>query len=143
MPWIPAEPVKRWREPCDTGHTDGARYRGGNNRYMEYKRDERISYEQNRLGGTIIGPAHPLLGSWYVTPEHNSVERVIVQTADIRRLRGDNVPLAWRQSATTTEAIDADEETAESTAASARKHEPGRRLIASCARRRRFNKVDG
>ena len=52
------------------------------------------------------------------------MERVIVQTADIRRLRGDNVPLAWRQSARTTEAIDADEETAEATAASARKDEP-------------------
>ncbi len=39
-PWIPAESVKRWREPCDSGHTDGVRDKDGNNTYMEYKRDE-------------------------------------------------------------------------------------------------------
>ncbi len=60
-PWIPAEPVKRWRDPRDTGHTDGVKDHDGNNTYMEYKRDERITYEQNRLVGTIIGPAHPFL----------------------------------------------------------------------------------
>ncbi len=105
--------------PCDTGHTDGVRDNDGNNTYMEYKRDERITYDQNRLVGTIIGPAHPLLGYWYVTPEHSQVERIIVQTADVRRLRSSNVPLTWRQTAVTTEGIDAGKETAEAAAAPA------------------------
>ncbi len=123
-PSIPVEPVKRWREPCDTGHTDGAEDSDGNNIYMEYKRDDRIIYGQNRFVGTIIGPAHPLLNSWYVTPERNPVDKVIVQTADIRRLRGDNVPPTWRRSATAIEMIETDEETAEETAVPAEKGEP-------------------
>ncbi len=112
-PRIPEKSIKRWREPCDTGHTDGAENSDGNNIHMEYNRDDRIIYGQNRFVGTIIGPAHPLLNSWYVTPERNPVEKVIVQTADIQRLRGDNVPPTWRRSAAAIETIETDEETAE------------------------------
>ncbi len=117
-PRIPEASIKRWREPCDTKHTEGAE-----EQCMEYKMNDRIIYGQNRFVGTIIGPAHPLLGSWYVVPERNPVEKVIVQTADIERLRGDNVPPTWRRSAAAIETIETDEETAEESAAPAAKGE--------------------
>ena len=70
-----------------------------------------------------MGPAHPLLGAWHIVPEHNPVEKMIIQTADFERLRSDNAPLTWRRSAAVIEKIDSDEETVEEPATPAAKEE--------------------
>jgi hypothetical protein len=66
---------------------DGVTDKDGSNMFMGFKRDERVTYDQDELVGTIIGPANPLLSYWYITPEHSQVERIAVPTADIHRLR--------------------------------------------------------
>ena len=119
-PSIPTDPIKHWREPCDSGHTDGVTDRDGNNMFMGFKQEERVTYDQDESVGTIIGPANPLLSSWYITPEHSQMERITVPTADIHRLRHDNVPRAWCEKITPIESVNTGEETADEQADSTR-----------------------
>ena len=68
-PQIPAVPVKRWRGPQGTEHTDQAPH------LMPFEEGDRVMYGFPGEIGVIVRPAHPLLGSYVVTRESNPVHQ--------------------------------------------------------------------
>ena len=89
-PNIPKKAVKRWRDPYDTLHTDLAP------QYMPFQKGDRVVYGRPGLLGTIEAPAHPLLSSWKILPEHETNATITVPTTEFEKLC--DAP-TWRRSA--------------------------------------------